>query len=83
MISLCKDCENRLFDEWAKIIKAGCSDFWPSEFLAPLTYYGIGIDEIRFEDGMAAHGWYCCLSCQLWTGKLNPLNGLCEECEIK
>lgn len=82
MIKLCKDCENHLFDEWAKIIKAGCLDFWPTEFLFPLTYYGIGIDDARFEDAMAARGWYCCLGCQLWTKKLNPLNGLCGECEI-
>lgn len=81
MINLCRDCENRLFDEWAKVIEMGCPDFWPNEFLVPLTTYDIEVDEDKFIDGMAARGWYCCLSCQLWTHKLNALNGLCKACD--
>jgi len=79
MIQLCKDCQERLFDEWAKIIAQGCTDFWPDEFLLGWED-SITIRKSDFLAGMAKRGWYCCTSCYLWQRE--PLNEeeLCAEC---
>ena len=79
-IRLCKDCKGRLFDDMAKTIEDGCSDFWPEEFLAPISSEQVEIDEDEFMAAMASRGWHCCEWCNRWTREPLDEEGRGPQC---